>query len=748
MNDTFRHEDQLMEEETIDLLHYWRVLMRFKWDILGLGVAVTLVTVLVVLGLPDIYRSSASLLIESREAQITSIEQLYGLDNQQSEYYATQHELLRNRRLAERVIRDLRLLEHPEFMPEEGEAGESGLARFLPGFVARFLERDSGPVSPAQQQQILMASVLEAFSERLSIEPIRNTQLVNIHFESEDPELAARVANRLADAYIEENLEQRYAASQKASSYLTDRLEGLRTRLAASEQRLQDFLEEEQLVDIEGVTTLNQQQLDELTSELTEARRRRSELEAIYEQVENLRGRPMDELMTFPAILNHEAIQGVKDNMDEVEREYAELSKRYGRNHPTMIQLASRQETVESNLARQVQQVMGTIENQYRAAVQNERSTEARLNQAKIDLQEINSKSFTLNELEREVQTNRQLYDLFFTRARETDETDDFEATNALVVDPAVPAVFPSSPRRALIVMIAFAVAIMFGILLAFLRDLLDNTVKSPDDVENRLHATMLGLIPLQPITAAERKEKHALMGAIDDPQSSFAESIRTIRTGVSLSSLDKPHKLIEITSTVPNEGKTTVAINLATAMAKMKKVLLIDADLRRPSLARNIDLPPNTPGLANLVAGSAELKECIHRFKKANLDVMTAGQLSPNPLELISSNRFAELIKKLSSHYDHIILDTPPTQAVSDALIMGSMADAVVYVVKADSTSIKAVRNGMTRLQYANANIIGVVLNQLDVKKQAYYGGKDYYAGYYDSYGYSAGAKDAQQGA
>ncbi len=267
---------------------------------------------------------------------------------------------------------------------------------------------------------------------------------MNIHFESEDPELAARVANRLADAYIEENLEQRYAASQKASSYLTDRLEGLRTRLAASEQRLQDFLEEEQLVDIEGVTTLNQQQLDELTSELTEARRRRSELEAIYEKGENLRGRPMDELMTFPAILNHEAIQGVKDNMDEVEREYAELSKRYGRNHPTMIQLASRQETVESNLARQVQQVMGTIENQSRAAVQNERSTEARLNQAKIDLQEINSKSFTLNELEREVQTNRQLYDLFFTRARETDETDDFEATNALVVDPAVPAVFPS----------------------------------------------------------------------------------------------------------------------------------------------------------------------------------------------------------------------------------------------------------------------------------------------------------------
>lgn len=736
-----------MDEETIDLLHYWRVLMRFKWDILGLGVVVTLVTVLVVLGMPDIYRSTASLLIESREAQITSIEQIYGLDTQQSEYYATQHELLRNRRLAERVINSLNLTENPEFAPEDEVAGESGLTRFLPGFIARFLERDSGPATPASEQQILMASVLEKFSDRLTIEPIRNTQLVNIHFESEDPDLAARVANRLADAYIEENLEQRYAASQKAGSYLTDRLEGLRTRLADSEQRLQEFLEREQLVDIEGVTTLNQQQLDELTTELTEARRRRSELEAIYEQVESLRGRPIDELMTFPAILNHEAIQGVKENMDEVEREYAELSKRYGRNHPRMIQLASRQETVESNLARQVQQVMGTIENQYRAAVQNERSTEARLNQAKAELQDINRKSFTLNELEREVQTNRQLYDLFFTRARETDETDDFEATNALVVDPAVPAVFPTSPRRALIVLIAFAVSLMFGVLLAFLRDLLDNTVKSPGDVEHRLHATMLGLIPLQPISRQDRKDKHALMGLIEDPQSSFSESVRTIRTGIALSSLDKPHKIIEVTSTVPNEGKTTVAINLATAMGKMKKVLLIDADLRRPSLAKNLGMKPNAPGLADVVAGSAELKECITPYMDAGISVLPAGILSPNPLELISSNRFREMLKKLAEHYDHIIIDTPPTQAVSDALVMGSLADAVVYVVKSDSTSINAIRNGLSRLHYANANVIGVVLNQLDVKKQSYYGGKDYYAGYYDSYGYSSG-KDAAQGA
>lgn len=732
-------QEVFLEEETIDLRHYWRVLWRFKWDIIGLAFVVSIVTALVVVNMDDIYQSTASLMIESRQAQITSIEEIYGLDPQQSEYYSTQHEILRSRVLAERVIREMDLLNHPEFLPEDGELdGGSSWRDFVPEFLTGFGgDEGSSNVARASQEQLLLASVLDQFNERLTVEPIRNTQLVRVHFEAKDPALAADVANNLADAYIEQHLEQRLAVTQKASSFLSERLEGLRQTVAAAEQRLQDFLDQEELVDVQGVTSLNAQQLDELNSQLVEASRARAEAEAIFRQVEPLKGRPVDELLAFPAILNHETVQPVMEVADEIDQEVAELSKRYGRRHPEMIAVMSRYDTAQANLERQVRQVIGTIENQYLAAVANEDAARARLAASRAEMQSINRKSFTLQELERDVETNRQLYDMFFTRVRETDETNDFEAANALVVDPAVAAINPSKPRRSLIVMIAFAVALMLGVLLAFLRDMLDNTVKTPEDVENRLNSTMLGLIALQPMSRAEKKKNLALVGDDEHVDASFVESIRTIRTGLSLSSLDKPYKLIEVTSSIPNEGKTTVALNLASIMGQMGKTLLIDADLRRPSLARSVHLHTKA-GLTDVLAGSAPLKEAIVHNDDLGIDVLTAGQHSTNPLELIASNKFKELLKKLGEHYDQVILDTPPTQAVSDALVMGSAADAVVYVVKAHSTSINTVKHGLNRLKYANANVVGVVLNQVDTKKQSYYGGNDYYAGYFDSYGYS----------
>ena len=733
-------QDLFFEEETIDLRHYWRVLMRFKWDIIGLAFIVSVVTALVVINMDDIYQSTASLMIESRQAQITSIEEIYGLDPQQSEYYSTQHEILRSRVLAERVIREMDLLNHPEFTPdEESFENANSWRENLPSFLTGFGSTENAPPGTQNtREQLVLASVLEEFNKRLTIEPIRNTQLVRVHFEALDPALAANVANTLSNAYIEQNLEQRLAVTQKASSFLTERLEGLRQTVEVAEQRLQDFLDREQLVEIEGVTSLNVQQLDELNSQLVEANRMRAEAEAIYLQVEPLKGQSIEELLAFPAILSHESIQPVLEVVDEIDQEIAELSKRYGRRHPNMIAVVSRRETAQTNLERQVRQVVGTIENQYLASVSNEEATRARLAASREELQNINRKSFTLQELERDVETNRQLYDLFFTRVRETDETTDFEAANALVVDPAVAAVEPSKPRRSLIVFISFAAALMLGVMLAFLRDMLDNTVKNPEDVENRLNATMLGLVTLQPLSRADRKKNIALLGDEEHTDASFIESIRTIRTGLTLSSLDNPYKIIEVTSSIPNEGKTTVALNLAAMMGQLGKTLLIDADLRRPSLARSMNLPHFKAGLTNLLAGTASPKDAIERNESLGIDLLVAGQHSANPLEMIASNKFKELLKKLGEHYEYVILDTPPTQAVSDALIMGSIADAVVYVVKAQSTSINTVKHGLGRLKYSNANVVGVVLNQVDTKKQSYYGGNEYYAGYYDSYGYS----------
>lgn len=735
-------QDEFFDEEAIDLRHYWRVLMRFKWGIMGLGFLSAVATALVMISADNIYESSATLLIESNKPNITSIEDIYGIDTQSREYFSTQFELLKNRSLAERVIRDLNLTSNSEFIPEESSGFNFSPRAFISGLLSS--ARPETRIQ-ASAEQVLQSQVLTSFSAKLTISPVRNTDLVTITFESTDPQLAADVANRLGNAYIENSLEQRLTSTQLASNWMSERLIGLRDSLDASEQRLQSFLETEQLVDIEGVAALNIQELDELTTQNNEARQGRAETETIYNQLQQLQGSASIDALSIPAVLNHPAMVRVRDNMDDVEQQIADLSQRYGRNHPRMIALNAQREEVQRTLERQVQQVLGAIENDYRTAVVNERLTLQRLDQAKLDFQNVNRKGFELRELEREVDTNRRLYDVFFTRLAETNETDDFQATNAIVVDPAVPAIQPSKPRRSLITLIAMAAGLMLGIMLAFLRDMLDNTVHSPAEIEERLEAATLGVVPfVKENKAAAKKGRLAYLGFQEDSQSSFSEALRTIRTGIMLSSLDEPYKLIEVTSSIPNEGKTTVAINLASVLGQMKRTLLIDGDLRRPSLAKSLGLDPHAPGLTNVMAGTAELKDCVHANKEGNFAFLASGQMVISPLELVSSKKFKDLLDKLKETFDYIIIDTPPAQAVSDALVVGSMADATVYVVKADSTPINVVKTGLSRLRYANANIIGIALNQVDMDKQSNY---YYHGGYYDSYGYSGG-KSSPQGA
>lgn len=735
MNQQFQNthsQNDFIDEDSIDLRHYWRVLMRFKWGIAGLGLLSAIVTALIVINADNIYESSATLLIESNQPSITSIEDIYGIDAQSREYFSTQFELLKNRNLAERVIRDLDLLTNPEFIPEE-EGGFSPRE-----FLSALLSSQESATVTVDPEQVLLANVLEKFNGQLTISPIRNTDLVTITFESQDPRLAADVANRLANAYIESNLEQRLESTQLASNWMSERLSGLRSTLDESEQRLQEFLETEQLVDIEGVAALNIQELDELTTQNNEARRVRAESETVYRQIQETGESSIAELLSIPAVLNHPAMERVRDNLDDVEQEIADLSQRYGRRHPRMIALNSQLVEVQRTLERQAQQVLGSIKNDYQTAVDNERLTQQRLDRAKTEFQDVNRKSFELRELTREVETDRELYDIFFTRQRETDQTDDFQATSAIVVDPAVAAIEPSKPRRSLIIAIALAAGLMLGVMLAFLRDMLDNTVHSPAEVEDRLESTTLGVIPfVKQDKKTSKNTELAYMGFADDSHSSFSEALRTIRTGIMLSALDKPYKLIEVTSSVPNEGKTTVSINLASVLGQMKKTLLIDADLRRPSLAKSLGMDSHTPGLTNVIAGTAELRDCIFKNEVGGFSCLVGGQIVGNPLELLSSRKFNALIEKLKESFDYIVMDTPPTQAVSDALVLGSMADATVYVVKADATPINVVKTGLSRLRYANANIVGITLNQVDTQKQASY---YYHGGYYDAYGYTGG--------
>lgn len=722
------------DDDEIDLLKLWQTVWRRKWSIITLVLVVTMVTILGVLAITPIYRAAATLLIEEKTAKVVSIEQVYGLEGAGSEYLQTQFELLKSRALAERVVRQLNLTTHPEFDPRQqpeplidvsGVLAKLDFRKAMPFTMPGDLDGEMDKT----ESDIFDAVTLE-FMERISIEPQGKSQLVKVQVDMADPYTAALAANALTNGFIETQLEATMEMSLTATNWMNSRLGELRTKLKSAEDRLQAFREKENLVDVDGVATISAAELSLTGDRMIDARRQRAEAESQYRQVQSMRTGGWERLATIPAVLGHPLIQQFKAEQAKAQAKVEELSKRYGPGHPSMAAARSDLSAASGSLRGQVEQIVAGIERNYQLALANESSLQASFNANKSQIQDISRKEFQLRELQREVDGNRALYDTFMTRLKETAATSDLETANARVVDKAVVPNEPIKPKKSLIVAIAALLALFVGVGLTLLLDALSNTFKSTEEVEGRLNIPVFGILPM--IKQGERSDMARLF--ISDKDKSFSESIRTIRTGVVLSGIDNPHKVMVITSSIPGEGKSTVSVNMAFALGQMERVLLIDADLRRPTLAKSFEFPVGTPGLANLIAGNAKLDECIKTVD--GLDMIGAGTVPPNPLELLSSQRFAKAIEVLKTKYDRIIIDSPPTQAVSDAIILSTLADSLIYVIKSDSTHIPLVEKGVGQLLQNNAPVKGIVLNQVDIKKAKKYGYS--YGGYYDYYGYS----------
>ncbi|MGV8844441.1 MAG: GumC family protein [Pseudomonas sp.] len=724
------------DDDEIDLLKLWQTLWHRKWSIISLVVVVTLVAILAVLAVTPIYRAAATLLIEAQASKVVSIEQVYGLDGGGSEHLQTQFELLKSRALAERVVRELNLTSHPEFDPRQqpeplidikGLLANLDFKKALPFTLPGDLEA----ALDATEAQIF-DSVTKAFMERINIEPLGKSQLVKVQVDMADPYMAATAANALANGFIESQLEATMEMSMSATTWMTSQLGELRSKLRLSENQLQAYREAENLVDVDGVGTISAAELSLTGDRMISARSERAEAESQYRQVQTMRGGGWQKLASIPAVLGHPLIQQFKAEEARARAKVEELSKRYGARHPAMEGARSELNAASGSLRGQVEQVVAGIERTYQLAVANANSLQASFDLNKSQIQDISRKEFKLRGLQREVDANRTLYDTFMTRLGETTATADLESANARIVDPAVLPTEPIKPKKSLIVAIAALLALFVGVGLTLLIDALNNTFKSTEQVEGRLNIPVLGILPL--IKKHSRGEIAQLFNS--DKDKSFSESVRTIRTGVVLSGIDHAHKVMVITSSIPGEGKSTVSSNLAFALGQMERVLLIDADMRRPTLAKNFEFPIGTPGLANLIAGTAKLEECIRHVD--GIDMLSAGTVPPNPLELLSSPRFAKAIEVLKSKYERIIIDSPPIQAVSDAMVLSTFANSLIYVVKSAATAIPLVEKGVGQLLQNNAPVSGIVLNQVDIKKAKKYGYS--YDGYYDYYGYSSG--------
>lgn len=721
-------------EDVIDLSHYFRVINQSKWRILSLSLVITLLTALIVLSLAPIFQASSSLLIESEETNIVSIEQVYGLDASKKEYFETQYEILKSRHIAAKVVDKLKLGDHPVFSQhfEEDASVLDEFKQSLKGMLTFLPQKEAEPLSEEEIAQRHRERLISLFSENLSISPVANTQVVKISYMSESPKLAAQIANTVADVYIENYLEAKFDMTSKATKWLNNSLEGLRIKLEASEQKLAEFYEREQLVNLDGVVGLVSEELQGLSEQLLDAENRLKQTEIIYAQVEGFDGDPA-ELADMPAVQNHPSIQNVKKAELQAESNVSELSKVYGPKHQKMISAQAELASIKQTLVNQVRSLISGINSEYRQAESQVKSLRVSVAQTKEEFRKLTTLESKRKILQREVDTNQQLYDSFFTRLQETSEVDGFETANARVLDEATIPTIPAKPKKGLILAAAFVVSLGFGVFVALLLDFLNSGVRSVDDVERRLGQRMMGLIPWQP---HKKKDHLPLREFFDGGNHVFSEAVRTLRTSIELLNLSGNKKVTMVTSSVPKEGKTTVSINLAFAMGQLGKTLLIDADLRKPSIARRFDLPGFQPGLTNLVSGTHQIDECLCHDTSSNIDVITAGSNSPNPQELLLSDAFLQTIEQLKAKYEHIIIDTAPTQAVSDAIIVSGCSDTLLFVVKADATSEKLVSNGLDRFMNVGRRIDGVILNQVNIKKaRSGYA----YMGYYDQYGYGA---------
>jgi len=708
------------DRDFIDSRRILATLWSRKWSILALVVVATIFAALIMQSITPVYRAVASLVIEPKGAMLISFQPNTDVNNPTSDYLQTQVSLIQSREVAERAVRQLNLAEHPEFDPRQRGYLLRETKALIASVSPQLFPRSWSAGDALTSAQVFDGAVLELM-EHTSVTSVGKGQLVTIAVTLADKETAAAAANALAQGYLDSRLDAQVSDSLTASRWMNTRMVELRTQLQQSENKLQAYRDAEGLVDVDGVVTISANELAKTSDSMVDARRQRAEAQSQYQQVQGVNATSAAQLSSIPAVISNPVIQQFQADEARAQAKVDELSRRYGERHPKMLAARSDLAAAQASMRIQVNQVVAGLKRNYQLAQANEDSLRASVNASRAQIQDISRKEFKLRELQRDVDSNRSLYDTFVTRLRETTATADIGSSNARIVDKALAPLQPNTPGKSLILSIVALFALGLGCALTLLRDSMKNTFRYSDDVENKLRLPVLGTVPLLP-----KKSRARIARQFErNDNAAFNEAIRTVRTGVMLSDIEDRRRIVVITSSVPGEGKSAIAVNLAFALGRLERVLLIEADLRRPTLARSLGLSNDQIGLANLIGGSYRSEDCIQRI--GDLDVLPAGEVPSNPLELLASPRFSSFLEWAKQHYDRVIIDSPASESVSDAALLCALADAVLYVVKSDSTAAPLVQRGVGQLLRHGAPVTGVVLNQVSA-----FNARHGYQGYY----------------
>ena len=719
-------------KKKLDFRFYWNALLGNKWLIIFFTALMTSAAVVYSLLAVPIYAASATLLLESQKANIISIEDLVTSEQDSLDYYGTQYAVLKSRALTERVLE--RLVYSDDLSQKQlGEilapASPKGPATIRLGEKSSSAEGEDststlsdGGKNEAMNLADLLGdvgynNVVNRFRKSLSISPVVRTKLVTITYKSTDPEYSMIVANAVASQYIENATEQRKLIKENASDWMDSRIQELKYKLEDSEEVLFSFKKANGLMDLNGdVGLLSDRQLLFVSSEFEKAKSELSDARDLYIKTQTYKTSSPDLLETLPYVQNNVAVRSAKADLEKGQRDLVSLRNRYGEKHPAVIDAQSTITSLRLTLDKNIEGTVAAFENDYQLLQQRVVSLEESVAESKDSVQSLVQQKVTLDTLKREAAANRDQYNRLFDRITEIRTTDGLDEANAVLSEAAWIPTNPVKPDRVLIVGIVMLASLFFAAAVSFIKEYLDDTVNTKADIESRLSSRILGIIPkVEPSISQRRYDNLLTTSQAADTSRTFLESVNTCRTSLWISG-EKKLKVMLVTSSVPNEGKSTVALNLANSFGQLERTLLIDCDLRRPSIAATIGMQYDEVGLTNLLIGKSVKPGSIQCAVWNSFDCLTSGPVPDNPQELIASAKFAKGLRTLRSHYDRIIIDSPSILVVSDAIVLSQLVDKVVYVVKPHETPIKLVGNGLSRLAEVGASVAGVCISQMDI--------------------------------
>lgn len=678
----------------------WLILRKRKWAILSTMLVVLTISIIQTARTIPLYDASARLAFYREDGDLLGLKDASAGNSEDFDYTVsldTQARVIQSDVVAMQVIKAMNLQSNPAFA----------------GSIAKN-HRAGEPLSTDDE-----TSLLEKFSGSLRVVPIRNTRILELHFMSPDPKLSSEIVNTLMRTYIEHNFRTKLDATLQATDWMAKQITELQLKVEASQQALVKYQREHQILGTDEKQNIITTKLDQLNRELTAAQADRMQKEARYQQT--LTGN----LSAIPELSQNGLINNLQEQAAALEREHAEAQVKFGSSYPKVVELGQKLEQAKLNVRREIEAVSSRVKSEYLTSLDRERLLTRAFETQKQEANQLNESSIQYEILKRDAEMNRTLYENLQQKQKEATLTAGLKSNNVRPVDTARIPTYPSTPNIPRNIILALMLGTSAGIALAFVLEGLDNRVRTTDHIEDISGMPALATIPLQQDTRIRGSLKSGsrpsnskqMVIAAARPRSEIAEAYRALRTSILLAISDAPPKSIVVTSSLPREGKTTTSVNLAVVLAqKGARVLLVDADLRRPSVHTVLGLHSSV-GLSTLLTASSTAGDVMQQTPQVHgLYVIPAGPPPHHPSELLGSDRMQELITKWEQEFDHVILDTPPVLSVTDAVSLSASVHGVLMVVRSGSTRKDAFRRMQTLLEQVNARILGVVLNALDL--------------------------------